>query len=231
MSRAFADILWLETATIPDTFTRGKFACGFEGIGFTPTPSIHRVKQVHGTKIEVCGPATLTALPPEADGLTSSTSGQRVAVKTADCLPIIIGSFRSKKVSAVHAGWRGLAGGILHQGLQEFAALGDRPEDICVAVGPSITLPNYEVGPDVVEAFSKSEKFVGVLEYCLYKGRADRWQIDLGGIAAQVSLRFGLPSDQIAVIRSCTFAHSSKWNSYRREGKVIASNWSWAELL
>ena len=90
-----------------------------------------------------------------ADGLVTAAPGMRLAVKTADCLPILLADPRTRVVAAVHAGWRGSAAGIAGRGVEAMARLhGSRPEDIRAAFGPSIGECCFEVGPEVATQFS-----------------------------------------------------------------------------
>jgi YfiH family protein len=207
---------------------------GFEGVGFTPPVNMHRVRQVHGSEVIEAQPQCLDqSTLPAADGLWTSTKNLRIGIKTADCLPIILLDKSRRGVCVLHAGWRGLAAGILQVGLRRMLQIGCASDDLSVLVGPSISLPNYQVGPEVVEAFwnaPHSDVKHSDLAFALYKSEADRWHIDLGGIAAMIAMAHDIQPSNIFVVRSCTFAHPNLWNSYRREGRVIASNWSWVEI-
>jgi YfiH family protein len=234
MMNEFRLIHWLDEPILPQEFHSPSFAIGFEGVGFSANSRFHRVKQVHGALIEPASVRTSgqSQVLPEADGLWTNQRLTPIAIKTADCLPVILLDRRGSTGVVVHAGWRGLAAGIVDRALQLLGSQGIEPSNMLIAVGPAISLPNYEVGPDVVAAFQQSAASVPDIDLalCTYKGKLDRWHIDLQGIAALKCVRWGVPARHIAVVRSCTFAKPQLWNSYRREGKVIASNWTWLEL-
>ncbi len=104
--------------------------------------------QVHGaTVIEATGPGLLG----DADGIVTTRRGLPIVVATADCLPIVIEGAGS--VGVAHAGWRGLAAGIVGAVLSAMADLGDRP--VRAAIGPAIGPCCYEVGPEVAGRFPR----------------------------------------------------------------------------
>lgn len=105
------------------------------------------VKQAHGTAVIDATRATPDA---EADGVVTRSPGEVCAVMTADCLPILLSDRAGKNVGIAHAGWRGLAGGILENVVKTM----DAPSrDIIAYIGPGIGARRYEVGEDVRKAF------------------------------------------------------------------------------
>jgi len=105
------------------------------------------VKQVHGTAVIDATRATPDA---EADGVVTQSSGPVCAVMTADCLPVFLSDRAGKSVGIAHAGWRGLAGGIVENVVQ---AMGVPSRDIIAYIGPGIGAHRYEVGENVRKAF------------------------------------------------------------------------------
>ncbi len=105
------------------------------------------VKQVHGTAVIDATRATPDA---EADGVVTQSPGPVCAVMTADCLPIFLSDRAGKSVGIAHAGWRGLAAGIVENVVQ---AMGVPSRDIIAYIGPGIGARRYEVGEDVHQAF------------------------------------------------------------------------------
>ena len=113
-------------------------------------PRLASAKQVHGTRVLVHRDAWDGWLRVDgADGHLLAAGGA-AAVTIADCVPVLIGH-PSGAVAAVHAGWRGVAGGILTEAIRAFEALGLSAADLVVHLGPSICGRCYEVGPDVYE--------------------------------------------------------------------------------
>ena len=105
------------------------------------------VKQAHGTSVI---DATLATPDAEVDGVVTQSPGEVCAVMTADCLPVLLSDRAGKSVGIAHAGWRGLAGGIVENVVQ---AMGVPSRDIIAYIGPGIGARRYEVGEDVRRAF------------------------------------------------------------------------------
>ncbi len=164
---------------------------------------------------------------PFADGQVTSTPGQVVVVKTADCLPVLIADTNHTLVGAVHAGWRGLTSGILKGALNCFFRRGVSPKKILVAIGPAISRENYEVGDDVVQAVLSAQFGLGPVAAALSlaKGRGDRWHFDLCVAAALHLCALGVDPHHIEVIKACTMG-DTQWNSYRRDRHRNQLNWS-----
>ena len=105
------------------------------------------VAQVHGTAVVDAARATPDA---EADGVVTQSPGEVCAVMTADCLPVLLSDRAGRSVAIAHAGWRGLAGGIVENVVR---AMGVPSRDIIAYIGPGIGARRYEVGEDVRNAF------------------------------------------------------------------------------
>ena len=105
------------------------------------------VAQVHGTAVVDAARATPDA---EADGVVTQSPGEVCAVMTADCLPVLLSDRAGRSVAIAHAGWRGLAGGIVENVVR---AMGVPSRDIIAYIGPGIGARRYEVGEDVRQAF------------------------------------------------------------------------------
>ena len=164
---------------------------------------------------------------PNADGVYSAKSGQILAVKTADCLPVLFSANGAKAFAmAIHAGWRGFCAGILAEGLRQAALNGIASENMSVIIGPAISGQRFEVGPEVLAALMDHS---GPEEAALYthKGLFDRWHADLQTGAVLELLRLGIKPQNITVVRVCTY--ESKLPSYRREGKGCGRLVSWVE--
>ena len=113
-----------------------------------PLP-LHLPRQVHGVRVL----AASAAERPEADGLVTATPGRLVGVVTADCVPVLLVARRQRVAAAVHAGWRGAAGGVLEAAIREMVARGVDPSHVEAAIGPAVGGCCYEVGPEVRDAF------------------------------------------------------------------------------
>ena len=127
---------------------------GFGLRGFVELAGLRRPRQVHGNAVTTAQRCE-ARLPPEADAVVSEEVGVRVAVTTADCVPILLAGESGRAVAAVHAGWRGLAAGVIAASL---AALRDRiagSEKIVAAIGPHIGPCCYEVDEPVLAAMAE----------------------------------------------------------------------------
>ncbi len=94
----------------------------------------------------------------KADALTSNVDGLLIGVKTADCVPVLIGDPVSGAFASVHAGWRGTAKSIVRNAINEMSAVyGADPANLVCALGPAATVRNYEVGSDVIDSFAVHE--------------------------------------------------------------------------
>lgn len=149
---------------------------------------------------------------PTADGSWSSQQGVVCAVLTADCLPILVTNRSGTAVAALHAGWRGLAAGIIEQGLRCFSG---PHEDLLVWLGPAIGQDSYEVGEEVREQFCLlSEES----EEMFLPSSGGRWLASMVGLARQQLSRQGVTS--IYGGEWDTFADREQFFSYRRDGET-----------
>lgn len=182
-----------------ETLNQGRFETWTE----KPSFSFTHVTQVHGTDI-----VSLETLPCEADGMVVSWEDfhTTMAIKTADCLPVVIEG--QKGAVFLHAGWRGLAHGILQ-----------RPEiklidPIRAFIGPSIHVCCFEVSPDFRGNFPDSEFF---------SKKGDQWYFDLQ-LEAKQRLRSEFPNLLVTIAPICTCCHKD-FHSYRRD-KTTQRNWN-----
>ena len=104
------------------------------------------LNQVHGTKIV---DSTISDCLPDADGCFSDGANRPCVIMTADCLPVLLCNQRGTKVAAVHAGWRGLCGGIIRNALKKF----DVNDVVLAYLGPAISAEHFEVGSEVLDQF------------------------------------------------------------------------------
>lgn len=166
------------------------------------------LKQVHGAKVVT---AVSYETPPEADASVSGAENQVCVVQTADCLPVIMCSTDGRAFAAAHAGWRGLAAGIIENTL---AKLAQDPADLLVWLGPAISQPSFEVGDEVRDAFLASDPGADV---CFVANARGRWQADLYGLARR---RLGAAGvSQVFGGGFCTFLDKERFFSYRRKPK------------
>ena len=160
--------------------------------------------QVHGDT--VVEHQSIVDREEEGDALVARSTGQVCAVLTADCLPVFFCNDQGDCVAVAHAGWRGLAGGVLQA---TFAAMDEAPEHIMAWLGPAIGPAAYEVGGDVRQAFDDN------IAGCFEKS-GDRWLFDLYGAARSTLGQCGI--DRVYGGVFCTFSEPECFFSYRREG-------------
>ncbi len=157
-------------------------------------------KQVHG-----CGVTRPGERSGGADAHVTDDPQELVAVRTADCVPILLSSDQGQRVAAIHAGWRGLLAGVISESLRHF----DDTASLVVAVGPCISAEHYEVGEEVASRFEQ-----GVIRDARPKAR-----LGLRAAVLHQLLAAGVHGDRIDVAPHCTFADAERFHSYRREGK------------
>lgn len=193
---------------------------GFGVRGVQPPPDVVRIKQIHG--VVVARVEAGTALPPEADAIVTATPGTCVGVVTADCVPILVSNEDGSCVAAIHAGWRGLAAGVVEQGI---AAMRDQTEGPLVAViGPHIGACCYEVDAPVIEGLRA--RFGGVTENALapVAGKAGHAMLELAQLVEHELECCGLERSRIARLELasstiCTQCGGDRFHSYRRDGE------------
>jgi len=172
---------------------------------------------VHGA-IVVSAPAVRQADEPlDADAVTGRSRGDLCAVRTADCLPVLFCSREGDEVAAAHAGWRGLAAGILENTI---AAMSSPPAHLTAWLGPAISQANFEVGNEVRDVFIAQNPGAAA---CFEQNARGRWQADLYGLARQRLARSGLKA--VFGGQWCTFAEADRFHSYRRDpdcGRMVS---------
>jgi YfiH family protein len=196
-----------------------------------------QVNQAHGRAHVVVrsGEPAAGAPRPEADVIVSNAPDAAVAVRAADCVPVLIADGRTGAVAAVHAGWRGTCAGASPAAVSALRAeFGSRPEDLVVAIGPSIGVCCYEVGAELVDAFAGA----GFERYLI-----DRWftstppprgsrarnplRLDVAGANRDQLVLAGIPEAQVHLSGLCTAMHLDVLTSYRAEkdkaGRLVAA--------
>ncbi len=195
-----------------DTLTSPLLArCAGVRHGFSPSPAgieAWRPRQVHGAVVAEPGDAGAPAVP--ADAALSRAGGPTVGVVTADCVPLLLAIEGGAAVAAVHAGWRGVAAGVIEAAVERLrtAAPG---RALVAAIGPAAGGCCYEVGPEVIAALAPAPPRVE-------PGPHGRPLLDLRGVVADRLREAGLDPDAIEQVGPCTICGAG-WPSYRREGE------------
>jgi YfiH family protein len=194
-ARALARFDWLEH--------------GFGTRSFDPPEPLATLHQIHS---DLALYADRAGCLGDGDAILSDAEGRFVAVKTADCLPILLVDERHRAVAAVHAGWRGTVAGVCISSLKAMAARwGTRPADVQAAIGPGIGPCCFEVGPEVAVQFG--EPF-------------QRSHINLEQANRRQLIEAGLVPERIYTLGLCTFCLSDQFHSFRRDrekaGRMIS---------
>jgi YfiH family protein len=158
------------------------------------------LKQIHSSE---CVPGNgRSGILGEGDALLEDTPGSIVAVKTADCIPVLLVDERHRAVAAVHAGWRGTVGKIVRRAIDSMRArYGTDAADLHAAIGPGIGKCCYEVGPEVAAHF----------------GGQGREHIDLPAANRDQLLDARIRPDRIYVANLCTQCNADDFHSFRRD--------------
>jgi hypothetical protein len=169
------------------------------------------LRQVHGVEVNHLTASPLES-PPTADAAITRETGVVCAVMTADCLPILLCDQQGTQVAAVHAGWRGLADGVLETTVQSMAVAGDH---LLAWLGPAIGAQAFEVGNEVREAFDSRDPWCGD---AFRPARDGHWWADLYTLARRRLHTLGVTA--VYGGHWCTFSDARRFYSYRRDGET-----------
>ncbi|MEM7612143.1 MAG: peptidoglycan editing factor PgeF [Pseudomonadota bacterium] len=175
------------------------------------------LEQVHGNRI-----IDATDWQPgiQADGMHCSAVGEVAVVMTADCLPILLATDDGSEVAAVHAGWRGLAAGILEHAV---AAIQAPPSRLLAWIGPAISQAAFEVGDEVRDAFVRRNHLA---TNCFVPNARERWQADLAMLACLEFRVLGV--HRLSDAGRCTALEPGAFFSHRRSapcGRMASFIW------
>ena len=201
------------------------------------------LRQVHGSAVwrfdgdagaHVAGDANAAAIPlsgrdssagedePQADAAVTSTPGTVLAILTADCLPVLFAARNGHEIGAAHAGWRGLAAGVLEATV---SALRTPPEQLVAWLGPAAGPQKYEVGVEVYDAFVAQDWGAG---RAFTSTRPEHWHVDLYALARRRLEKAGLMAQHIHGGSLCTIADPQSFFSHRRDqrtGRMATLAW------
>ncbi len=153
------------------------------------------------------------------DALTTNAHGILLAVKSADCVPVLLGDARTGACAAVHAGWRGTVARIVERAIARMTKEYDtRAEDIRAAIGPAAGGCCYEVGAEVIDAFRAEFKDADGLFKPTREGHA---LIDLQRANRNQLISSGVSAERIHIAPLCTMCRTDLFFSYRREKKLL----------
>jgi len=181
-----------------------------EAVGYAPE-RLFESSQVHGARVlRVDGAEVAATRIEEADGLVCQTPGDAVAVRVADCVPVLLAAPGRGVVAAVHAGWRGVARRIVDVAL---ASMGADAGEVIAAVGPCIGGCCFEVGDEVAAEIAAAS-----VDSVVLRGRGAKPKVDLRA-AVEWQLRHARVG-AIEHVGDCTMCEAGRFHSFRRDGKV-----------
>lgn len=181
----------------------------------TPEDRIVRVSQVHGRRVIHVTPGVALPANTEADAIVCTDPSRAVAVRVADCVPILIADRAHRVVAAVHAGWRGSCAGVATATVEAIVELGIPPADLVAAIGPSMGPCCYQVDDRVRTAF------LGITPDAAAWFAEDgpgHWKLDLWRANADQLVLAGVPEESITIMGVCTGHDRERCWSYRRDG-------------
>jgi len=218
VSEGFIVPQWQGPPAIRALFTTRAIDVPGDRLGAALPSDPHWLTQVHGSACIDVDEAR-GALPP-ADAAVTRRRNVVIAVRTADCLPVLFGDRAGTVAGVAHAGWRGLAAGVLESTI---ATLDVDPRELAAWIGPAIGRERFEVGRDVLDAYCAGDPSCAVHFRPL---RQDKWLADLVGLAKQRLVRAGVA--RIDGGTWCTHSDAERFHSYRREkgtGRMALVAW------
>jgi polyphenol oxidase len=208
---------WLEHPLLGAEGVRHGF-----GLRTSPAREVRRPVQVHGAAVvraDADGPLG------EADAALATRPGVSVGVVTADCVPVLVAA--GPAVAAVHAGWRGLAAGVIPRALEALAASAPGAAPVA-AVGPCIRACCYEVDDPVLDALQS--RFGAALDAALRPARPGHALVDLAVLARVALLAAGVAEPRVGVVAdACTRCDAGRFHSFRRDGAAAGRLLSWIQ--
>ena len=188
-----------------------------QGLGERRVVEVH---QVHGAAVCVVragrpAPSDVAGQDTKADAIVTDDPGRFVAIRVADCAPVLIASGDGDIVAAIHAGWRGVVAGAAAAAINEMKAVGADPGAMRAAVGPCIRADAFEVGPDVAAEFQRV--FGAGTPHIRPASAHEKSLVDLKGAIRQQLLACGLASSNVDVLPYCTVRDGADFFSHRRE--------------
>lgn len=185
-----------------------------------PSPVLW-LNQVHGSKVTVINKLIKPSdgvFRPDADAAVTNVPGQTLGVQTADCMPIVIAHNQGLCLGVVHAGWRGLVGGVIENTVQTLVnEYGVSPSNLVAWIGPCIHQDSFQVGLDVMQQFKKANSgYVRFFKADIVNGlnETDKWLLNLPLLASNKLSVLGV--NKVYISSYCTYANDKLFYSYRR---------------
>lgn len=203
-------------ANIAENLRRVSAAIGAEG------RRIMQVHQMHGTDVAVADPDAIWADALRADAIVTDDPRALTGVRVADCVPLLLSSLDGRVVAAVHAGWRGVLGGIATKAaaaVRELAARHGFSTELAAAIGPRIGVAAFEVGEEVAGPFESAfGPAAAEPSAVVRRDLGPKPHIDLGAALARQLAAAGLVAGRVDVLQHCTSSDPARFFSHRRDG-------------
>jgi YfiH family protein len=182
-----------------------------------PARAVVRVRQVHGRTVRVLAhDAHLQpGLIEDADAIVSTRDDCAIVVRVADCVPILVADRRGRAVAAIHAGWRGMAAGVVRAAIETLGDMGVQAGDLVAAIGPSIGPCCYQVDDRVRDMFLAATPDAAAW---FDEDGPGHWRLDLWRAGQDTLMDAGVPESSIHLAQFCTADHPDVFFSHRREG-------------
>lgn len=174
------------------------------------------LKQVHGIDVFDADAWSDQALTPIADAAVTTVPGRVLCIMTADCLPVVLADLNGRVLGMAHAGWRGLAAGVLENTLTALMARAPAGSQWRAWVGPAIGQRAFEVGAEVRAAFADAD--AETARFFVARLKPGKWLADLSGLAVHRLNRAGV--HHIEADSPCTYERTDLFYSYRRDGRT-----------
>lgn len=218
MASSLADTGAVGMMSPPDIDARddGQFRQWLQSWAFPDHARLRRVNQVHGSSVVAA--SSYNGGAPDADGLWTRDPADVLVIRAADCAPVWIVDPVHKTLALVHAGWRGVAAGIVDRALAALDGAGAHRQYLHAAIGPHIGPCCFEVGPEVSGLFLDDGAVGPSDRLVVDRKRADGMSLDLGAAIASRLLAGGVDATRVDAARACTRCHPDLLHSYRRNG-------------
>jgi hypothetical protein len=160
---------------------------------------------------------------PKADAIVTTTPGLAIGIMTADCMPVLLADEEARVIGAAHAGWRGALAGVLENTVALMQEHGARTEHIKACMGPCLQQTNFEVGLDLVEAFT--DKYPQAEQFFIPGGSPEKRQCNLTAFGQWRLEASGLLPEHIHPLGVCTLGEPDAYFSYRHSRQTGASGY------
>jgi len=176
------------------------------------------IHQVHGGDVAIVKSGAGFTNGIKADALVGNDPARALAIRVADCVPILLATRDAATVAAIHAGWRGIIADVIPHAVEQLRARSGSADasPFAAAIGPCISVDAFEVGNEVLAAFV--EKFGDHAP--IRPATEDKGHVDLRAAAHLQLLRAGLTADRIDTTDRCTFRDAGEFFSHRRDRGV-----------